>query len=848
VVSLILYLSISISLTVTVSTGDQPPSQPLGKKAIVQVASFFLDGEGNYLTHKTGSGSVVREDGLILTNSHVIRNTAGGCGTPIPEADPIADLIVILVLDEEGLPPVPQYAAEVVGEDRDLDVATLKIKKSIGLDIPADQQRKPDLHDLVQAVKEKRYLLEAAPSLDLPKLGLGDSESIRAGDRVTTYGYPALEELPRFTVTTGNISQIQEEGFILVEHAFAARGSSGGAIIEEANQLLVGVLCGSGPEPSVYTGELLARARPLNLITAILPEDVYQHPLAEFTFSPRHPLLGQPVQFDASASRSIRATITKYEWDFDGDGSFDMGGKIVTKSFLELPSRKVTLRVTNDRGYSSIVTHMVPLWSNRLTPGKCSIMRGGESVQAFQFIQDCIDAAQEGDTILVSPGRYRESLLIGKALTLKAEGEVILEGDSQVPAITIVEAEGVTIEGFTITNGLPGVNVEDSSSVSIVDNTFQDNLGQGILFRRSSGEITGNKIKETMWDVADRWGRGIQLFDISDDLQVTIADNSISENDDAGIGLLNATAEIGNNTVISNRNRGVSIEDGSTATLVDNVIKGNTAFGVFVIKSQTEIHGGEIAETQPEIDANFGEAIQAGEDAHLVVAEVQILRNRDGVMLTDNASAEIKENTVISYNDQTGIRLGGLAQAAITESTVSENGWCGIELLNSAQANITGSTVSENGWCGIRLLNSAQANITESTVSENWCGIQLRGSAQANISGNIISGNGAGISMWDYSAQATIEENTISGNWEDGISMRRSAQATIVANTIISNKGYGVTLYQQPCNDTAEVFTGHVSGKANTIPGPQEPDSNGKGAVCPEDLKFLMTEEGGEYP
>jgi len=74
-----------------------------------------------------------------------------------------------------------------------------------------------------------------------------------------------------------------------------------------------------------------------------------------------------------------------------------------------------------------------------------------------------------------------------------------------------------------------------------------------------------------------------------------------------------------------------------------------------------------------------------------------------------------------------------------------------------------------------------------------------------------------------------------------------SAQATIEGNTIINNRGYGVALYQRPCYDTDKVFEGHISGKRNTIPGPGEPGGNGEGAVCPSELDFLMTEEGGCY-
>jgi len=42
------------------------------------------------------------------------------------------------------------------------------------------------------------------------------------------------------------------------------------------------------------------------------------------------------------------------------------------------------------------------------------------------------------------------------------------------------------------------------------------------------------------------------------------------------------------------------------------------------------------------------------------------------------------------------------------------------------------------------------------------------------------------------------------------------------------------------------VFLGTVQGGRNTIGGPWSAFSNQVAAVCPDELSFLMTEEGGE--
>jgi hypothetical protein len=91
------------------------------------------------------------------------------------------------------------------------------------------------------------------------------------------------------------------------------------------------------------------------------------------------------------------------------------------------------------------------------TGGDDAIDAAAEDVRAvpeeYDTIQAAVDAAEEGDLVLVSPGTYKEAVTVTTAdITIRGldRNEVILDGDFEMDnGIRVLETDGVVIENMT---------------------------------------------------------------------------------------------------------------------------------------------------------------------------------------------------------------------------------------------------------------------------------------------------------------------------------------------------------------------------------------------------------------
>ncbi|MBI3661248.1 VWA domain-containing protein [Candidatus Acetothermia bacterium] len=235
-------------------------------------------------------------------------------------------------------------------------------------------------------------------------------------------------------------------------------------------------------------------------------------PVADFVYAPDRPKVNDLATFDASASKDPDGKIVRYEWDWDGDGTFDetLTSSKVTHTFTTGGDRKVVLKVTDDdnataQAEKTVSVEGLPSTSNNLP---AQIKASPANPQAGESVS--FDAAALGNFVKYewdwdSDGTFDETVttltithIFKDAGTFKVTLRVTdANGQTQMFTFTFVVASRTTTTGTSF----------DASKVATGDLQGEVQSPGWIDYYTRDGKVTDDELR----DAATRYGIGVYV-------------------------------------------------------------------------------------------------------------------------------------------------------------------------------------------------------------------------------------------------------------------------------------------------------------------------------------------------
>lgn len=198
---------------------------------------------------------------------------------------------------------------------------------------------------------------------------------------------------------------------------------------------------------------------------------------------------------------------------------------------------------------------------------------GGFGPNNYTNIQDAIDNANNGDTIFVYNGIYRENVIVDKMIDLIGEIKqaTIIDGNSNGTAVEIC-SDGVVMRNFSVRGG--GGDDGDEAGICITvdyvvvdNNIIRDNRHAGLsLLSASYCMISDNVLINNRYD-------GIHITEESH--YNTISNNDINSGI-SGIYVCASNHQLISYNIVTNCSKGIYLTECSGNTVINNHLTGNT--------------------------------------------------------------------------------------------------------------------------------------------------------------------------------------------------------------------------------------------------------------------------------
>lgn len=305
-------------------------------------------------------------------------------------------------------------------------------------------------------------------------------------------------------------------------------------------------------------------------------------------------------------------------------------------------------------------------------------------------INQAINLATAGDTILVKKGVYREgNIIINKPLVLIGEGKPVLDGQNKFEVLT-VSSNFVTISGFRIANtgvssvkDLAGIGAINTDQLIISHNDFEETFFGIHISNSRNSTIENNRLSVRARSEYET-GNGIHLWQST---QATIRDNYVTGHRDGIYFEFVTNSLIESNVCEKNQRYGLHFMFSHDDEYHRNIFRENGA-GVAVMYTRN------VTMTYNLFEKNWGNSVY-------------------GLLLKDISDSKVNNNRFIQ--NTIAIYMEGTSRTEFAENTFASNGW-GIRLQASCDAN----TFTRNNFKGNTFDFATNGTLVLNTINGNY--------------------------------------------------------------------------------------------------------------------------------
>ena len=223
----------------------------------------------------------------------------------------------------------------------------------------------------------------------------------------------------------------------------------------------------------------------------------------------------------------------------------------------------------------------------------------------YRTIQEAIDASSPGDVVSVGVGTFDEALVLTEGITLLGRGRATTIIDAEADAIAIKAAPGCRICGFSIEEGIIGI--ECNGADAIIENNYIQSRYVGIRSQDASPQIFNNTIEAVYMCIVTKGsgapavynnkltGRYVGLW--AENTSPFVHNNKIADFEH-GIYTIGSNGYILNNKVINSLYDGIVITRDSGCVVSNNAVVGHYERGVSIFHSSPLLQYNIITENE----------------------------------------------------------------------------------------------------------------------------------------------------------------------------------------------------------------------------------------------------------